>query len=142
MNRALDDIMAAPDRNHIKARVDDWARRIDQLYASLIRWLPDGWRYDSDRAITMNEELMRDAGVPPRQLPVLALHSPTGTVSIEPRALWVVGTNGRLDLKTGQVPYIIVDTADPFQTPSWQIAELVNRKNLRPLDAASFRAAL
>ena len=48
----------------------------------------------------MHEEMMREFGVPPREMPILdLLHNGVCAASLEPRALWVIGANGRLDFE-------------------------------------------
>ena len=53
---------------------------------------------------------------------------------IEPRGLWIVGTNGRLDLTRDDERYLITDAAEIFARPSWRIAPFSNRRQLKHLD--------
>ncbi|MFI4988356.1 MAG: hypothetical protein ACHQF3_13025, partial [Alphaproteobacteria bacterium] len=113
MSDALDDVTSdglSPD--YIARRVTDWAQRIDQLYAKLRSWLPPDCVAAQSRTVTMHEELMKKAKIAPKELPVLDV-SRNGNVvlSIEPRGLWVVGTNGRLDAKYPDGPSVIIDKA-------------------------------
>ena len=131
------------DRDHIIRRVDDWAARIDALYRQIERWLPVGWAADRPNTVPMHEELMRKYGVPPRDLPVLRLLSrgtPAGR--IEPRGLWIVGANGRLDFFRGNTHYLIVDTAENFAPPDWHIAAFPERNKLQSLMQSTFTAML
>jgi hypothetical protein len=114
---------------HIERRVDDWITRIRDLYAAIESWLPDGWSAQRGRNVRMHEELMRRFGVAPRELPVLDLMKDGQRVaSIEPRGLWIIGANGRLDLTRGTDRYVIVDEAENFAQPSWRIAPFSDRR--------------
>ncbi|MFI4988097.1 MAG: hypothetical protein ACHQF3_11715, partial [Alphaproteobacteria bacterium] len=76
-------------------------------------------------------------------LPVLDV-SRNGNVvlSIEPRGLWVVGTNGRLDAKYPDGPSVIIDKAAAFAEPTWKIARLSDRTQSADLDKVHFLALL
>jgi hypothetical protein len=131
------------DRDHIMRRVDDWAARIDALYRQIGGWLPDGWTSDHSNTIRMHEELMQKYRVPPRDLPVLRLLF-QGTLAgrIEPRGLWIIGENGRLDFFRGDNHYLIVDTAENFAPPDWHIARFIDRRKLQRLSQNSFATVL
>jgi hypothetical protein len=131
------------ERDHIVRRVDDWALRIDALYGQVTRWLPSGWTTNRDDTIHMSEELMQKFGVAPRELPMLKLsYQGHSLARIEPRGLWIIGANGRLDFFSRSGHYIIIDTAENFGTSDWHIAPLSNRRSLQPLDRDAFVEAL
>ena len=133
----------APTRAHIQARVEDWAHRIDDLYAALGMWLPPGWTATTARHVRMFEAPMREASVPPRDLPVLDLvQGGQPAATIEPRGLWIIGTNGRLDLKHGADHYLIIDDAENFAPSHWTFAPLVDRTRRVRLDKAALRTLL
>jgi hypothetical protein len=131
------------DRDHIVRRVDDWASRIDALYRALSGWLPIGWTAERKGTVSMREELMQKFHVPARELPVLQLFldgKPSAT--IEPRGLWIIGANGRLDFFRGSCHCVIIDSAENFEPADWHIAPLSDRQNLRRLNRDSFNASL
>ena len=131
------------DRDHVLRRVDDWARRIDALYRQIAGWLPAGWTFDQEGAIRMSEELMQKFGVPARELPILQLlQDGKRSAHIEPRGLWIIGANGRLDLFSRSGHHVISDAAENFQPPDWRIAPLSNRRKRQPLDQETFVTAL
>lgn len=131
------------ERDHIVRRVDDWALRIDALYAQITGWLPSGWTANRDGTIHMREELMQKFGVAPRELPILKLsYNSEPLARIEPRGLWIIGANGRLDFFSRSGHYIIVDTAENFETSDWYIAPLSNGRSLQPLNRDAFIKAL
>jgi len=91
----------------------------------------------------MHEELMKKFGVSPRSVPVLQLfHQGAPSARIEPRGLWIIGANGRLDIVRGTKHYVIIDAAENLAKPDWQIAPLSDRRNLQKLNAQTLSAAL
>ena len=48
-------------------------------------------------------------------------------VKLQPRALWIIGKNGRVDLKCDGGRYLIVDAAENFEEPDWQAARAERR---------------
>ncbi len=131
------------DQAHIQRRVKDWSDRIETLYQQIQSWLPPGWTAQKHGVVRMHEELMKKFGVAPRDLPVLQLyHQGVSSTRIEPRGLWIIGANGRLDLVRGTHHYIIVDAAENFATPDWKIAPLSDRRNLQKLSAQTLSATL
>lgn len=131
------------DKAHIERRVNDWANRVDELYREIENWLPSGWTARRRGAIRMHEELMQKFGVPARDLPVLELLQQNAVKGrIEPRGLWIIGANGRLDLFRDSRHYVIVDSADNFERARWQIAPLSDRRKLKPLTRDSLASVL
>jgi hypothetical protein len=131
------------DRDHIVRRVDDWVGRINSLYGQIEEWLPAGWTAHRKTTVRMHEELMRRLNVPARDLPVLdLLHQGKLSARIEPRGLWIIGANGRLDLIIDSRHYVIIDSAENLEAPQWQIAPLSNRQSLQKLDRETFISVL
>lgn len=61
---------------------------------------------------------MQVFGVEATRVPTLELHDRTDRViKLAPDAPWIIGTNGRVDLKGHGGRYIIIDTADNFEDP-------------------------
>jgi hypothetical protein len=128
---------------HIEARLRDWEHRIADLYALVGAWLPAGWTAVSNRTTRMLEQPMREVGAPPRYLPVLdLLENGKVVTTIEPRGLWIVGMNGRLDLRRGVSRFLIADMADNFEAPRWKLSSMTDRLRQRPLDRAALLAVL
>jgi hypothetical protein len=72
----------------------------------------------------MDEQLMREYAVPPRELPVLDVRRSSGqstAMSLVPYALWVVGANGRLDLFTPTQRLSVVDLGEPGEGSRWTL---------------------
>ena len=124
MGTVLDDVTSETiDAAHIRRRVDDWEERLNGLYAVIGDWLPDGWEARQGAPVMMHEELMRKYGVAAKRIPTLELLGRAGgIVEVEPRGLWIIGGNGRADLKRDGHRYLIVDMADNFEQPNWQVS--------------------
>ena len=124
MGNVLDDVTdETVDKAHVLRRVEDWQQRLHSLYDMIEEWLPDGWTAQREASVSMHEGLMRKFGIEPRLLPALRCESGKETVvTLEPRALWIIGANGRVDLKYDKKLYLIVDLADNFEAPTWQAA--------------------
>ena len=66
---------------------------------------------------------MRKFGVAAKRLPTLELHDRAGHVArLEPDALWIIGENGRVDLKHDGRRHYIIDTAENLAWPSWEVS--------------------
>ena len=122
------------DRAYVERRVEDWKQRIAGLYDDVSAWLPSGWKAELDGTVPMHEELMRKFGVPEQQLPVLTL-ARDGQIrgKLEPRGLWIIGANGRVDLTLPDRHFLFVDRADSFEKPNWQVASILARREQRSL---------
>lgn len=129
MGTVLDDVTSETiDAAHIRRRVDDWEERLNGLYAVIGDWLPDGWEARQGAPVMMHEELMRKYGVAAKRIPTLELLGRAGgIVEFEPRGLWIIGGNGRVDLKRDGHRYLIVDMADNFEQPNWQVSHAERR---------------
>jgi len=86
---------------------------------------------------------MREFGVSPRDLPRLDLNDRGGlAASIEPRGLWIIGGNGRLDFVRNGDRYVVYDAAENFAPPSWQVAPFSDRTKFKPFDRRTFQQIL
>ncbi len=129
MSTVLDEVTTERiDAAHVRRRVKDWEGRLNDLYAVIGDWLPDGWGARKGTPVMMHEELMRNYGVAAKRIPTLELLGRSGEiVKVEPRALWIIGSNGRIDLKRDGHRYLIVDVAENFEQPDWQVAHAERR---------------
>lgn len=131
MTTVLDEVTSEViDATHIRQRVDDWEKRLNGLYTTIGEWLPEGWQARHGTPMLMHEKLMRKFGVAPKPMPTLELHDRTGQlVKLEPHALWIIGNNGRVDVKRDGRRLLIVDAADNFEEPDWQVARDEQRRH-------------
>ncbi len=131
------------DRAHIERRIDDWLQRIDSLYSDVRSWLPPDWSARSGGHVILRDELMERFDVPEHALPVLCLdHDGHVKGRLEPRGLWIVGANGRIDLFLPPQHFILIDKADNFQTPQWTMTPVRDRLCVKPFTAERLLASL
>ena len=131
MGTVLDDVTSETvDAAYIRRRVDDWEERLNDLYATIDDWLPEGWEARKGAPVVMHERLMRKFGVDAKRMPTLELHDREGHVArLEPHALWIIGENGRVDLKRDGPRYFLVDTSENFAQPNWEAVPLERRRD-------------
>ena len=129
MATVLDDVTdEVVDARHIRRRVDDWEERVRGLYHTIGKWLPDDWTSREGPSVRMHEEMMRRSDVAARQIPTLLLANGSGKSAVlEPRGLWIIGGNGRVDMKCDNHHYLIVDMAESFEEPDWRAASAEHR---------------
>ena len=131
------------DRLHVERRLEDWRCRLAALYADVASWVPKGWSTTEHGFMTMREELMTRFGVPDQQLPVLALVAPDNRRGrLEPRNLWMIGANGRVDLILPTRHFLIMDHSDSFEPADWQISDFFDRLRQEPFRQHSLHDAL
>ena len=126
------------DPVHIERRIEDWQRRLRGLYADLRIWLPPGWSADERHDVAMHEPLMRLFAVPERRLPSLNLTRDGSSVRLEPRGLWIVGTNGRVDMVSSQRHDLLIDRAELYDRPRWTLSAFDDQLQSIPLTRERF----
>jgi hypothetical protein len=114
-------------RDRVSCLVEDWLVRLDDLRMQMDSWLKASdlsglTIFDLPRA-SMLEQPMRRFGVPAREMPVFEIRSEAQRVlRFQPRGLWVIGANGRVDLITRKAAPILFDRAKPLARPTdWQL---------------------
>ena len=135
MGTVLEDVTSETiSAEDIEQRVEDWETRVTDFYTMIDGWLPDGWQAREGQPMFMHEELMRRFCVGRKEIPTRILTGRAGnSAQLEPRALWIIGANGRIDLKKRDGPeapiyhYLIVDMASDFETSDWQVVPAERR---------------
>jgi len=115
--------------------IGDWKERISNLYNMIQEWLKDDRQYSVKTTSTsrMYEEQMQKIDAEPENLPIAdILKDGKLVLSIKPLGLWIIGTNGCLNILSYKGSLILADMSLPFQTPRWEIFSLKNRKNGMP----------
>ena len=130
------------DKAHVEARVRDWEDRIEGLYAGILGWLPGSWNGTVEGTVSFHEELMVKFGLGQRRLPVLKLRSRSSEALLEPRGLWIIGANGRVDMTRADDRRLLTDRAPIFEPPRWFVAPFMDRLHRRPLDRDTLHAFL
>ncbi|MBF0338269.1 MAG: hypothetical protein HQL05_10605 [Nitrospirae bacterium] len=130
------------DATYIEEKIRDWINRLESLYRQIDTWLKGspGVRVERAEMLQMEEEMMRRYGVKPQLIPTLKLISKKGYVSFFPVALWVVGSDGRIDINTKNKHLILVDMRDNnTEESNWQVTNIeYKRKGLVSFDKLFF----
>lgn len=132
---------AEPTRDRVLARLRDWSDRVTALYALIERGLGPRFTVRREGEHRSAEEMVQRAGIAPPEVPPVpmleVLVEERRRAFIQPRGLWVIGANGRLDLHIlppdgGRKLYVIVDRSVPLSGPAdWRLAPL-SRKDEEP----------
>ncbi len=121
----------------VQRRVADWLDRLRKLYVQISPWaMEHGWQVSELGTVPMHEELMQKFDVAQAQQPTLRLDKSDGKyVFFKPKALWVIGANGRVDLYTQKGTFIVVDLAGRFEDPIWTVYGISERRKGVPFTA-------
>ncbi len=133
--------------DHVVERLRDWQRRVSTLYRFVENTLGHKFRYDMTEKQRNTEEQVQRANLSESQIPsldilrILDLNDRTRALII-PRGLWIIGANGRLDLRVHnlhanrQKQYYLIDNSIPLsgaERASWFIVDPLDRLEQTPL---------
>jgi hypothetical protein len=128
----------------VTERVDDWLERLTSLRQTFEQWIREsgiaGLAIVDRPPVFMNEELMRRFRITPKAMPVYEiLRNGKRLMRIQPKGLWVIGANGRVDLITRSASPILVDNSDSLSSQSdWQLYTGRDRRRSVPLTKEAF----
>jgi hypothetical protein len=127
-------------RNQVGARVNDWIERLRSLRSVIQSWLPNGMSIVDRPPIRMHEELMRRFGIPDAEMPTFEVIKDSRRVMrFQPKGLWVIGANGRVDLVTEKTSWILVDKSEPLSgIADWHYYAPNNRRSPTRFDQDRF----
>ena len=111
------------DRKHIEKRVNDWKKRVSDLYSTIRIWLREtDYTLRQGPKSTMYEELMSQFGMPATEVETADVYKDkTFILTIKPKGLWIIGANGRIDILSTKGSFMLIDQAEQFQTPQWKL---------------------
>jgi hypothetical protein len=112
---------AARWQERVEAGIADWIKRLNDLKATIQGWLPPDASVVDRPPTRMHEELMKRFRVPPAEMPTFEiLQGERRLMRVQPKGLWIVGANGRVDLITPTRSLILVDRSRPLSGyPDW-----------------------
>jgi hypothetical protein len=134
------------DRQQVIVRIEDWISRIEGLYREIREFyerLPEvhSKQILEGSVLQASEEMMEQFDVPPRMIPTLAVLYGKNRVSFVPHGLWIIGSNGRVNITTNRHQYILVDQSEyGSQAREWRIVTSRLAKIRRDFDFDVFRA--
>jgi hypothetical protein len=120
---------ASVTRDQVLERLRDWRDRVHELYDQIQEALGgSAFKCNRQGKHTSAEELPQRVGVGQADQPpidILRILRPDGTnaATLHPRGLWIIGANGRIDLRitpavgAGET-YMLVDQSAPFTRPA------------------------
>jgi hypothetical protein len=135
-------------RARVRNRVADWLNRLATLRGTFEQWIQEseaeGIHIVDRQPAIMNEELMRRFGVNPAQMPVYDIvRNDVRLMRVQPKGLWTIGGNGRVDLVTRTASPILVDASQPqSDAPNWQIYQAHDRTRAVPFNRETFMGLL
>jgi hypothetical protein len=121
------------DKNQVLPRLRDWRDRIHHLYDDIQNGLGKRYRYDRAAQYRTFEEIVQRAGLAEADIPsidILRITESDGTLRaiIQPRHLWIIGANGRVDLTIipksgiGRRQFMLLDLSRPLRRRSdWRL---------------------
>lgn len=110
--------------------------------ADLTQWVCEAGGQVSPSTIPgKSEELLAEYDVSPTDMPKLDIRVGNVFAKVEPFGLWVIGGNGRVDVKTRRGVFKLVDIALPFTQAHWRVAG-PGLRDAPPLSAALFLQVL
>jgi hypothetical protein len=139
---------------HVLVRLRDWRDRVHELYRNIEQALQGtDFRIDREGKHTSNEELPQRVGVTQDEQPkvdILRIVRADGTNAavLFPRGLWVIGANGRVDLRITSPAgaseiYLLIDQSHPLSGPAqWLRMPIGAPFDREPFDASWLRSKL
>ena len=119
------------DRKHILWRNSNWKERLNHLFSDIENW---GKNFETIQIQQSNipqarEELMYKFNIVPDMVPTMAILFDKHRTSFVPMGLWVIGSNGRVNITTHNNQYILIDLGGDDGKPSqWTIVNPSKRK--------------
>lgn len=123
-------------RSDVVAAVDDWVKRVDALYNQVETWLEqiEGVSFERTRTMTMFEELMQKYAVTARDIPILdVLQHGSVLASFVPRGLWMLGSQGRVDVIANAETRMLVAFREAGDFYVWHLVSAERRTQTTPL---------
>jgi hypothetical protein len=137
-----------------RQRLDDWRKRVHALYDAIQEELEEtDLTADRNGKHQSYEEVAQRAGIARHDIPeldILRIVRPNGlnAAMLVPRGLWVIGANGRIDLRImpttgGSETYLLLDESEPLQGPAhWIRSRITTPFEREPFDPKWLRARL
>ncbi|MGA2638973.1 hypothetical protein [Methylocella sp.] len=109
------------DRSDLIERIDDWLTRIAAIYDSASLWSGAlQLTADKSRKVLMSEELMQKFAIPDKEIEILDINKDGEPIlSFVPAGLWVIGSNGRIDIIGRNGTNLLLDSARSLEPPAW-----------------------
>ena len=137
--RAWEDMSEAHWKDSIAKQADNWIYRLTELRSKIREWVRDTSNLSlvlADRPpVQMLEELMIRYSVTSREMPSFDIRRGNRAVlRFQPKGLWIIGGNGRVDLIAATSSYILIDMSQTLaDVTDWQVYGTEQRQSVGPL---------
>jgi hypothetical protein len=153
VSQTIDEALGGIGRDRALRRLTDWRDRVHSLYDKIEQGLGSEYSYDRSGKHRSLEEMSQRAGLQETEVPeidILRIEKPAGTLRalVQPRHLWIIGANGRLDLiipeKQGRGRlFLLVDTSKPLSgAVDWRVASPTDRMHQSPFTVSYLQGLL
>lgn len=125
------------DKPYIESRVKDWKQRLGTLYSFVEQALTNTENVEcrQNKHMTMHEDLMQKFEIGPANIPILDIYKNRNVIAtFKPIGLWVLGSNGRVDILTKSGAFILVNMAENGEESDWKVFSPKNRKQGKNFD--------
>jgi hypothetical protein len=119
------------NREYILWRISDWKNRLENLFNDIKLWTNIFEKIEIKESMIpqAREEFLQMFNIDPDSIPVMAILFSKNRVSFVPMGLWVIGSNGRVNINTNKNQYILFDLGGKNGEPSqWTIVNPSKRK--------------
>jgi hypothetical protein len=130
----------------VAKRVDDWQIRVGELYARFESLVATKTKFKARRTrkVQLKVGLMIKHHIKPVTLDILDIEADGAIVlSLIPKAPWVLGANGIVDIVGASAAWTLVDESEfPSSTPKWVLYSHVGREVGRHFDRNAISSLL
>lgn len=153
VSATIEEVRSDRDVNpaRVRERLADWQNRVHELYDLIEEALGEEFTYDRSGKQRSEEEMVLRAGLQADHVPeldILRIEKPRDSLRalVVPRSLWVIGANGRLDLRVlNPKPhlYLIADRSEPLiGNADWYLISFADRLTSRALTPQLLREVI
>jgi hypothetical protein len=136
----LSDGESAGTAASVKARIEDWVKRLNALFESLDEWtagVPEA-RVERNHMQQQIEGSMEQFSVKAQNVPTFTIFIGKNRIAFVPSALWISGANGRVNVTTNYRQYALVDLSQVGKPSDWKLVLASPRTQLAPFNEELF----
>jgi hypothetical protein len=133
-----------PSRQEVLDRLRNWDRQLNSLFDEILLWIEglENCTADRSQVVPYQGQLMKATGVGSVKLPSLVIQISTdNAVWFRPEALWMLGGNGQVAIRTVEGHSKLVDIGSEDKV-DWVIYPHWDRFNRQPFERGIFRRLL
>ena len=118
------------DRDYILQRLSNWKTRLNHLFSEMEKWTEGFEEIEIKRSDIpqSREELMRKFDIAPDTFPSTTIIFGEHRASFIPMGLWVIGSNGRVNITTKKNQYMLVNLGEDDKKGQWMVVNPSKRR--------------